>query len=59
MAICILCTLCHLPMTNDRHDALVQYMCGHVEHEDCYLENHPHNLVCLICGTQSTHVLFK
>ncbi len=44
---------------NNQCAATVHYSCGHVEHEDCYFDQHPHNIVCLICGKRSIMLLFK
>ena len=53
------CACCDVTVIIDAHDAGVCYSCGHVEHEDCYFDNHPHNLTCLVCGIQSKSIEFK
>jgi hypothetical protein len=39
-------------------NGLVYYSCGHIEHKDCYLDYHPSNVICLICGVVSNRVFF-
>ena len=53
------CACCGGVVVIDAHDATVHYSCGHVEHEDCYFDNHPHNLTCLVCGIQSKILEFE
>ena len=55
----ISCACCGGVVVIDAHDAIVHYSCGHVEHEDCYLDNHPHNVTCLVCGIPSKTLNFK
>ena len=53
------CACCGGVVVIDSHDATVLYSWDHVEHEDCYFDNHPHNLTCLVCGIQSKILEFK
>jgi hypothetical protein len=59
MARTITCIQCDLCIVYDIDGAVVHYWCGHVEHDDCYFDHHPHNLVCLICGDRSDFLVFK
>jgi ribosomal protein S27E len=59
MAQTIVCAQCGLRIVYDNEGAIVYYSCGHVEHEDCYFDHHPHNIVCLVCGTRSDILVFK
>ena len=54
-----ICGCCGNTVLVDAHDAIAQYACGHVEHEDCYFHHHPHNLTCLVCGVESELIYFK
>ncbi len=40
-------------------NAIVHSSCGHVEHEDCYFDQYPLNIICLICGERSVMLVFK
>ena len=44
---------------NNRQCAIILYSCGRVEHEDCYFNHHPNNIICLVCGKHSNILLLK
>ena len=50
---------CFVLVVTNAHDAIVHYICGHVEHEDCYFDNLPHNLTCNVYGKESKVLVFK
>lgn len=52
-----ICMTCHQPIIDPTVD-IVEYICGHLEHVDCYYELHHHNLKCLICHMISSIVYF-
>ena len=58
MARFVSCALCGLLIVFDGLDAVVQYQCGHLEHEECYFEHYPHNAVCVVCRKPSQLVYF-
>jgi hypothetical protein len=58
MAQTLTCAQCSLRIVYDNDDVIVHYSYGHVEHEDCFLDHHPHNMVCLICGERSDILVF-
>jgi hypothetical protein len=41
MKITVTCAQCSFWITYDSHDAIVDYECGRVEKEDCYIDHHP------------------
>ncbi len=49
---------CIRVIINNGVNGLVYYSCGHIEHKDCYLDYHPSNVICLICGVVSNRVFF-
>lgn len=55
----IVCTNCGLNIDFVDDEPTVHYSCGHVEHEDCYFNHHPHNMICLECAVVSSFLLFK
>jgi hypothetical protein len=59
MAQTILCAQCDLCIIYGNDDGAVDYSCGHVEHEDCYFDRHPHNVICLICGERFNFLVFR
>ena len=58
MARFVSCALCGLLIVFDGSDAVVHYQCGHLEHEECFFEHHPHNAVCVVCGKPSHPLYF-
>ena len=59
MAYTLACAQCGKHILHNDDDGIVYYSCGHIEHEECYCDHHPHNLICLICGIVSTFLIFK
>jgi ribosomal protein S27E len=59
MAYAITCAQCGQHIIYSELSAIVYYSCGHVEHEDCYFDHHPHNIIYLICGERSVMLAFK
>ena len=59
MAQTILCEVCRPSIYHDLNDGIVEYMCQNIEHEECYFDTHPHNLICVSYGVISNYLLFK
>jgi transcriptional regulator len=55
----IVCAQCSLCTIFDNDDAIVHYLYSHVEHEDCYFDHHPHNMICLVCDERPDFLVFK
>jgi ribosomal protein S27E len=59
MAHAITCAQCGQHIIDRELGAIVHYSGGHLEHENCYFDHHPHNIICLICGERSVILIFK
>lgn len=51
------CCICHQEIVNPSLDT-VEYICGHMEHANCYHHRHPANRICIVCHTVSWLLFF-
>ena len=54
-----ICALCGEEILVNGFQAVVYYVCSHVEHDGCFFDIHPHNVTFVICGVVSDVLLFK
>ena len=55
----LVCVLCGHLIDILIKDEAVYFLCGHIEHADCYLLKHPNDGICQKCGAESCSVTFK
>lgn len=54
-----ICAVCSCYINIYIKDESVYFLCGHIEHAECYLGTHPDDTDCTKCGAESWDIIFK
>ena len=55
----LVCIICGFFIDILKKDETVYFLCGHIEHADCYLLKHADDGICTKCNAESVTITFK